>query len=78
MRIYGMNGSGNCWKAAQILSLTGHAFEWVETVSGASGTRSPDFLVLNPIGKVPVVVLDDGTALRESNAILLHLSLIHI
>ncbi|MCG5237529.1 glutathione S-transferase family protein [Xanthobacter oligotrophicus] len=72
MRIYGMNGSGNCWKAAQILSLTGHAFEWVETSSGAAGTRSPDFLALNPIGKVPVVVLDDGTALRESNAILLH------
>lgn len=74
MRLFGMYGSGNCWKAAQILELTGHAFAWVEVDGLAGGTRTPDFLALNPIGKVPVVVLDDGTVLRESNAILLHFS----
>lgn len=29
-------------------------------------------LALNPIGRVPVLLLDDGTVLAESNAILLH------
>jgi glutathione S-transferase len=72
MRLYGMRMSGNCWKAAQILALTGHAFEWVETDGTAGATRTPDFLAMNPIGKVPTLVLDDGTILAESNAILLH------
>lgn len=72
MKVYGMAVSGNCWKAAQILRSTGQAFDWVETDSNAGATRTPAFLALNPNGKVPTVVLDDGTVLTESNAILLH------
>ena len=72
MRLYGMRMSGNCWKAAQILRLTGHAFDWVETDSNAGDTRRPEFLAINPNGKVPAVLLADGTVLVESNAILLH------
>lgn len=72
MRLYGMSISGNCWKAAQILRLTGHQFEWVETDGNSGATRTPEFLAINPIGKVPALVLDDGTVLVESNAILLH------
>ncbi len=64
--------SGNCWKAGQILELTGHPFEWVETDSNAGATRTEPFLAINPAGKVPALVLDDGTVLIESNAILLH------
>ena len=72
MRVYGMRMSGNCWKAAQILRLTGHDFDWVEPASNAGGTRTPEFLAINPNGKVPAVVTDDGAVLVESNAILLH------
>jgi glutathione S-transferase len=72
MKLYGMKESGNCWKAAQILKLTGHAFDWVHTDGNAGDTKTPAFLDLNPIGKVPAVVLDDGAVLVESNAILLH------
>ncbi len=72
MQLYGMRMSGNCWKAAQILRLTGYQFEWIETDSNAGATRAPDFLKINPIGKVPAIVMDDGTVLVESNAILLH------
>ena len=72
MQLYAMRMSGNCWKAAQILRLTGHRFEWVETDSNAGATRTSAFLAINPIGKVPALVLDDGTVLVESNAILLH------
>jgi glutathione S-transferase len=36
--------------------------------------RTPEFLALNPTGKVPVLQLDDGRALAESNAILAFLA----
>ena len=72
MQLYGMRTSGNCWKAAQILRLTGRMFDWVETDGNSGATRTAQFLRINPIGKVPVLVLDDGTVLVESNAILLH------
>ena len=71
MQLYGMRISGNCWKAAQILRLTGHCFEWVETDSNAGMTRTPEFLAINPNGKIPAVLLDDGMVLVESNAIML-------
>jgi len=34
------------------------------------GTRTPEFLAMNPMGQIPVLELSDGTFLRESNAIL--------
>ena len=70
--VYGMAVSGNCWKAAQILRLTGHAVRWVETDGNTGATRTAEFLALNPNGKVPVAVLEDGAVITESNAILLH------
>lgn len=33
------------------------------------GMKSPSYLALNPMGKVPTLVLDDGTALPESQVI---------
>ena len=72
MRLYGMRESGNCWKAATILEVTGHDFVWVHTDSNAGAAQTPAFRALNPVGKVPTLVLEDGTILIESNAILLH------
>jgi glutathione S-transferase len=70
--VYGMAISGNCWKAAQILRLAGREFRWVETDGNAGETRTPAFLAINPNGKVPAVVLEDGAVITESDAILLH------
>jgi glutathione S-transferase len=72
--VYGMSPSGNCWKVTQILRLTGQAFAWVEVDTNGGETRRPDFLRRNAFGKVPVLELDDGTVLVESNAILLHVA----
>lgn len=72
IRLYGTATSGNCWKAATILALTGHVVELVVTDGNLGATRTPSFLAINPNGKVPAVVLEDGTVLVESNAILLH------
>jgi glutathione S-transferase len=39
----------------------------VDAAGGANST--PDFLRLNPLGKLPVLELDDGTSIAESLAI---------
>jgi len=73
-KLYGDSRSGNCYKAALIMRLTGQSFEWVETDVMAQATRREEFLALNPNGKVPLLQFPDGRCLAESNAILLHLS----
>jgi glutathione S-transferase len=70
--VYGMAVSGNCWKVAQILRLTGREFRWIEVDSNKGETRTPEFLARNPVGKIPAAELDDGTVLIESNAMLAH------
>src|SRR5688572_13249714 len=42
----------------------------VEVSQAAGDTRTPQFLALNPMGKVPVVKLEDGDVLTESGALL--------
>ncbi len=42
-------------------------FEQVDIMTGAH--KSADFAVLNPIQRVPVLILNDGTAISESMAI---------
>jgi glutathione S-transferase len=38
-----------------------------------AGMKSPEYLALNPLGKVPVLVLDDGTTIPESETIVEYL-----
>ena len=70
--VHGMTMSGNCWKVSQILRSTGRDFAWVETDPNRGDTATSAFLAMNPQGEVPVVVLEDGTVLTQSNAILAH------
>ncbi len=70
LTVYGMASSGNCYKVRLLLGHLGARFRWVEVDSAHGGTRTAQFLALNPNGKVPVVERDDGRVLTESNAIL--------
>ena len=72
VRVYGDSISGNCLKVKWTLDHLGVAFDWVETDVLKAETRTPAFLALNPAGQVPLVVLEDGRPLAQSNAILLH------
>ena len=74
MKIHGNSGSGNCLKIRYLADHLGVAYDWVEVDILKSETRTPSFLALSPMGRVPVVELDDGRPLAESNAILLHLA----
>lgn len=53
-----------------MLSLLGLAHDWQHVDILTGGTRTAEFLTLNPNGKIPTVVLDDARTLGESNAIL--------
>lgn len=69
-KVYGDVISGNCYKVKLILELLGQPYQWVPVDILKGETRSEAFLALNPNGKIPVLELEDGTTLWESNAIL--------
>ncbi len=74
LTVHGMAASGNCYKLQLLLAHLGRDYRWVEVDSTRGQTRTPEFLALNPNGKVPLLVLDDGRKLAESNAILCYLA----
>ena len=69
-KVYGDYQSGNCYKIKLMLHLLGLEYQWqpVDILKGETETAA--FLAMNPNGKVPVLELEDGTYLWESNAIL--------
>ena len=75
MQIYGDLASGNCLKVKYIADALGQPYVWHDVIARTGATATPEFLALNPAGQVPVVVLDDGRPLAQSNAILRYLAL---
>ncbi|HEY0232096.1 MAG TPA: glutathione S-transferase family protein [Dokdonella sp.] len=74
MTVYGMKSSGNCYKVQLLLEQLGAPYRWVEVDSVNGQTRTPEFLARNANGRVPLLELDDGRRLPESNAILCYLA----
>ena len=64
--------SGNGYKVRLILRLTGKDFRVINLDILNGETRTPEFLAINPNGKIPTLVFEDGHVLSESNAILFH------
>lgn len=74
IKLYGSSVSGNCHKPKWVLDRLGIAYEWIEKDAFDGSTRTPEFLALNPAGQVPLLVLEDGRVLAQSNAMLLYLA----
>lgn len=75
MRLHDHSTSGNAYKVRLLLTQLGVAFERVEYDIDQGGTRTAEFLrSTNPNGRIPVLELDDGRCLAESNAILWYLA----
>jgi glutathione S-transferase len=74
MRIYGDLGSGNCLKVKYTADFLKRPYSWAPVDITKGESRRPEFLRLNPMGQVPVIELDDGRALAQSNAILRYLA----
>ena len=72
--IYGKRTSGNCYKQQLLLDQLGRAYRWVDVDSAHGETRTVAYLAKNPNGQVPLLELDDGRRLAESDAILCYLS----
>ncbi|WP_254918664.1 glutathione S-transferase family protein [Vibrio sp. V15_P4S5T153] len=53
-----------------MLAFLGIEHEWHHVNILKGDTKTAEFLSINPNGKIPAVVLDDGRCLSESNAIL--------
>ncbi|QDP01230.1 glutathione S-transferase family protein [Thalassotalea sp. PS06] len=70
LTVYGDSVSGNCYKIQLLASLLDIDINWVELNILDGDTQKPDFLALNPLGKIPLLQTDDGFVLSESNAIL--------
>jgi glutathione S-transferase len=74
VRLYNSDVSGNCYKVRLMLSLLGRDYETVPVDVVDRSKRKQLLGDKSPILRVPVLELDDGTHLAESNAILCHLA----
>lgn len=70
MRLFDYPLSGNGYKVRLLLSHLEIPYEYVPVDILKGETRTSQFLEKNPNGRIPVLELEDGTYLAESNAIL--------
>ena len=74
LRLYDYLSSGNGYKVRLLLAQLEVPFERVERDIMTGETRTPEYLAINPNGRIPVLELEDGARLAESNAILTYLA----
>jgi glutathione S-transferase len=72
IRLYGLPNS-TAARVRWALEELGVSYDYVELDRGQGDNRRPEYLAINPTGKVPGLV-DGGQAYFESAAILLHLA----
>lgn len=83
-KVYGNKYSGNSYKIKLLCSLLDIDYEWHEIDIFQQQNCSTDFLKLNPLGQVPILVIEqdldtdkfdeNNKILSESNAILYYLA----
>lgn len=74
LRLYDFLPSGNGYKIRLLLTQMGMPFEIVDINILKGETHTPEFLSKNANGKIPVLEIEPGKYLAESNAILVYLS----
>lgn len=72
LTLYGDLNSGNVYKVRLLLAQRGMAYRRVDTTQNRGEPALAAFRAINPIGKIPTVVFDDGRMLSESGAILFY------
>ena len=68
--LYSMQRSGNSYKVRLALALLNAPYRAVEIDILRGESRTPEFLKKNPSGQVPLLEVEPGRYLAESNAIL--------
>jgi glutathione S-transferase len=72
LTLFGNLQSGNVHKVQMILGTRRLPFRRVDVRQDRNEPRHPAFLKINPMGKVPALVLENGDVLTESGAILFY------
>jgi glutathione S-transferase len=73
LRLYDYAASANCYKPRLLLAQLGRDYERVPVDIFAGDTTTAAYRAKNPAGRTPVLELDSGETIAESNAILLYL-----
>ena len=73
MRLYDYAASANCYKPRLLLAQLGVDYERVPVDIFAGESTTSEYRAKNPAGRTPVLELDSGDTVAESNAILLYL-----
>ena len=74
MKVYGDSQSGNCYKVQLTCALLNIEYQWLAIDILKGDNASASFLSQSPNGKIPLLELDDGRCLIESNAIINYLA----
>ncbi len=72
--LYDYLDSGNGYKVRLLLAQLGMPYRYVELDIMRGATRTPQFLAINPDGRIPTLELEDGRHLAQSDAILWYLA----
>jgi len=73
IRLYDYTASANCFKVRLLLALLDRPYERVPVDIFAGESSTPEYLTKNPAGRTPLLELETGDMIAESNAILLFL-----
>jgi len=73
-KVFGDMLSGNCYKVKLLMQFLGLEHEWIPVDILAKETHTDEFKQRNPNTRIPVIELEDGRYLWESNAILNYLA----
>ncbi|MFZ5672678.1 MAG: glutathione S-transferase family protein [Pseudomonadota bacterium] len=74
MRVYGDRNSGNCQKVSITADFLQIPYEWIDIDITKGESRTEAYLRKSPMGQVPMIELDDGRCLAQSNAIIRYLA----
>lgn len=74
MKLYDYLPSGNSYKVRLLLSYLGIQYTHIPIDIHNGETHTPEYLAMNPAGQIPLLQLEDGRTLAESNAILAFLA----
>lgn len=74
MQLFDYLPSGNSYKVRWVCAALGLRYTHRDVDIHSGQTQTEDFLALNPAGQIPLLVLDDGRTLAESNAIIRYLA----
>jgi len=74
LRLHDYAASGNCYKVRLLLAQLALPYERVPVDIFAGDTLTDEFARLNPVRSTPVLEMEAGEPLSESNAILFHLA----